>query len=561
MSVSRRKFLGGLAVSAATPAVPMESQPAVATGVCVKPGKETREFDVVVVGGGSAGCVVANRLCQGSNLSVCLVEGGPDYGPAHGGRWPEELLDGRYPPPTHDWGYFEDLAERRIGAEPRGKVIGGSSAINMAAAMWGLPEDYDRWARAGNPGWTYAELRPLIDRIEKTADNSQAKYRGSRGLLPTEPYGDSALGLWARSFLESAGAAGFERLADLSAPEPAEGAAALHANIRNGIRWNAAFAFLDPVRGQRNLTILDEFSVDRLLVRQDKAVALLGRRGQKIVELRASRFVLCAGTYGSPAILMRSGIGPPSHLGGSGIVVGIDLPGVGQNLQDHPGVGVTFAGTSAVRQALEDERARCRFYAAQAMLRAQSPHAQGGFDLQLPAVQRLDNNGEWVSSIVVFNVAPRSRGQVQLLGPDPRLPLRIEKRFLTNPEQRDIAVLAHGVRVARKVGRQKPLADLVTREVAPGEAVREESDIRAYVRRMVRNYNHACGTCKMGPRSDPGSVVDRSGRLHGAANVWVADASIIPQIPRVPTNLTCMLIGLRIADGLLSARPATPGAL
>ena len=555
MSFSRRRFLKGLAVSAAAPVVPARAERATAPEVCVKPGKETREFDVVVIGGGSAGCVVTNRFCEGSNLSVCLVEGGPDYGPANSGQWPAELLDGRYPPPTHDWGYFEERSGKRIAPESRAKVIGGCSSHNMGAAMWGLPDDYDRWARAGNPGWTYPELRPGIDRVEKVSNGLASPYRGRRGLLPTQPFGDAQLNLWTRSFLESAHAAGFERLADLSAPEPIEGVAPLHVNVRNAVRWNASFAFLDPVRKRPNLTILDNFLADRLLIRQNQAVGLLGRRGDNVVELRASRFVLCAGTYGSPAILMRSGIGPAEHLAGSGIAVQIELPEVGQNLQDHPGVVMVFERTQVASKALEEELARCRFYAAQAILRVRSPYAQDGFDLHLPAVQRLNGNGEWTSGVVVFNVAPRSRGQVQLLGPEPQLPLRIQKRFLTDPEQHDIAALAHGIQVARRVARQKPLADAVVREVSPGGTVREETEVRAYIRRMVRNYNHACGTCKMGPGSDPSTVVDSSGRVHGNSNVWVADASVIPHIPRVPINLTCMLIGLRIADRLLSQRP------
>ena len=554
MGFSRRRFLKGLAVSATAPAAAARTERATTPEVCVKPRKETHEFDVVVIGGGSAGCVVTNRLCEGSSLSVCLVEGGPDYGPANSGQWPAELLDVRYPPPTHDWGYFEERYGSRIAPESRARVIGGCSSHNMGAAMWGLPDDYNRWARAGNPGWTYAELQSGIDQVEKASNGPAASYRGHHGLLPTQLLTDTQLNLWSRSFLESAHAAGFERLHDLSAPRPTEGVAPLHLSARNAVRWNAAVAFLDPVRSRRNLTVLDNFLADRLLIHQDKAIALLGRRGDNVVELRASRFVFCAGTYGSPAILMRSGIGPAKHLTESGIAVRMELPGIGRNLQDHPGVVVLFRRTPVASKALKEELASCRFYAAQAMLRVRSPYAQDEFDLHLPAVQRLNGNGEWISGLAVFNVAPRSRGQVQLLGPEPQLPLRIQKRFLTDPEQQDIAALAHGIQVARRVARQKPLADAVAREVFPGETVRKETELHAYIRRMLRNYNHACGTCKMGPGSDPTTVVDSSGRVHGISNAWVADASIIPHIPRVPINLTCMLIGLRIADKLLSQR-------
>lgn len=508
------------------------------------------DFDVVVVGGGSAGCVVAGRLCQTTNLKVCLVEAGPDYGPASSGRWPTELLDPRQQPATHDWGYTEERSDGSIIAESSAKVIGGCSTHNQCAAIWGVPDDYDRWAAAGNPGWSYAELAPLIDQIEQASPDQATSYRGRHGAVPTKPYGDGDLSTWQRSFLQSAVSAGFPRVIDLSAPEPAQGVAPFHVNVRGATRWNAAFAFLDPVRGRPNLTILEATVVDRLLIDQEEATELICRSGTGIIELRAKMFVLAAGTYGSPAILMRSGIGPAAHLDELGIPVQIDAPGVGQNLHDHPGVHVRFSPTPDVRRAVQEELAHARLFQSQVILKAASSQCAAGFDLHLLPYQEVTEAGEWEFVTLAFNMVPRSRGEVLLRGEDAELPPRIAFQFLTDPDDRDIAILLDGLHLARRLAETGPLASAVEWEVDPGQRIRSEADLRTYIRGTVTSYAHPVGTCKMGPLSDPMAVVDASGRVQGTSNVFVADASIMPQIPRANTNLTCLLIGMRMADVL-----------
>src|SRR5579864_6426948 len=203
-------------------------------------------FDVVVVGGGSAGCALASRLCMTSALSVCLVEAGPDYGPASERRWPADLLDPRFIPISPDWNYHEYRADGSSFLELRARVLGGCSTHNVCFTLWGPPEDYDAWAAQGNRGWSYRDVAPLIDEIERA--DPPAPYHGRNGLLPTRVYADTELSAWHQRFLQAAGDLGFSRLADLSAPAPVEGIAPGQVNVVDGARWNAAFAFLDPVR-------------------------------------------------------------------------------------------------------------------------------------------------------------------------------------------------------------------------------------------------------------------------------------------------------------------------
>ncbi len=510
-------------------------------------------FDVVVVGAGSAGCAVVNRLCRLADLSVCLVEAGPDYGPLESGQWPPELLDCHRMPSTHDWGYSAQGAGGSTWPEPRAKVIGGCSAHTPCGASWGQPADYDAWAQAGNTGWNYAELAPLIQQIERAPSEPPLPYRGHQGLIQTRPYRDDELASWHRLFRETALRSSFAWLTDLGAPdEPAEGVGPYYANIKGEVRWNAAFAFLDPVRRHPGLTILSNTLAERLLLEQGRAVALLCQAQGQVMELRATTFVLCAGTYGSPLLLLRSGIGPGQHLQDMGIQELIALPGVGQNLHDHPGITLHFAPSARAVQLLQDDLAQHRFYQAQAVLRARSTRCAAGFDLHLFSYYSMSEEGEVGFCLFVGYLAPRSRGQVRLAGKAVELPPRIDLQLLTDPDHHDAAALMDGIALARRLAQAEPLASAIERELEPGADVTSASDLCEQAQHYVEGYSHAVGTDKMGPSADPSAVVDHRGQVYGTSNVFVADASIIPQIPRAGTNFTCSLIGWRIAE-LLAA--------
>ncbi len=510
------------------------------------------EFDVVVVGGGSAGCAAAGRLCATTDLRVCLVEAGPDYGPVGEGYWPNDLLDVRILPSSHDWGYVEERANGSTVPAPRAKVIGGCSAHNHCAAVWGMPDDYDRWAALGNTGWAHADLQALIDQVEQCGQATSV-HRGKHGALPTRLISDGELSSWQQAFLQTAEAFGYPHLADLSLPDPPHGVAPLHVNVLDHTRWNAAFAFLDPVREFPTFKTHDQTLADRLLIDQENATELICRSGEGEIELAAMVFILTAGTYGSPAILLRSGIGPGDHLDDLTIPTAIEVPGVGGNLHDHPGVAVRFGPSTAARVGMEEERHRGALFHSQVILRAGSSRSAGGFDLHLLPYLFETEAGSLELMMLAYDMVPRSRGWVRLRSEDPEQPPLIERQLLTDPEDGDMAALVDGFNLIRQLAAAEPLASSIAVEVDPGPRVQQLADLQAFIRSTVEGYEHPVGTCKMGPSTDPLAVVDPTGRVHGTSNIYVADASIMPQIPRANTNLTCMLIGMKVADAVAAA--------
>ena len=455
-------------------------------------------YDIAVVGAGSSGCAVAGRLATNSDLRVCLIEAGPDYGPFADGRWPAEILDAARMPRTHDWGYLETRSGE-LRRESRAKLVGGCSAHNQCAAVWPQPEDFDGW---NVPGWTFEELEPLIAEVDRI-------------VAPTA-HADDGLASWQRLWLDAATNAGFPRLANIGERGPGEGAAPFHANVRGGVRWNGAFAFLDPARARRNLEIRADTYVESLVERPD-GVTL--RTANSAHELRAKRCVLAAGAYGSPAILLRSGLGPD---------------GVGANLHDHCGVRIRFRPSATAVRALEDDLARDRFAQSQVCIRARTS-TTSAFDVHIAPFQVQTDEGEWTFQVLAFFLAPRSRGRFTLDGDVPT----IDFGFLSDPA--DERAVDDALHIARGIAETAPLAGAIETELEPAGAE---------PRTALSGYAHAVGTCALGP------VVDADCRVRGTSNVYVADASIIPTIPRANPNLTCFLIGLRAADLLLEELPA-----
>jgi choline dehydrogenase len=326
-------------------------------------------------------------------------------------------------------------------------------------------------------------------------------------------------------------------------------------NIVDGVRWNAAFAYLDPVRGRPNLRIEGNMLVDRVLVQQGRVTGVQVISPQGPARIETGQVILCGGAYGSPVVLLRSGIGAPDDLRAMGIELVHPLPGVGQNLHDHPAMLLTYSGSPALIAAMEAYIATGRrIYEEHSIVKARSSLCEGAFDLHIYPVggRQIYRDGSWFFSLPVAVLDPRSRGSLRLASCDPQAAPILDHGYLTDDSDHDLAVLLEGVALARRLARQAPLAGLVGEELAPGAHVLEPEALRAAIRAGGQHYYHPVGTCKMGPASDPLAVVDASGHVHGLEGLVVADASIMPVIPRANTNIPTVVIGEKIATALLA---------
>ena len=492
--------------------------------------------DKVVIGGGTAGAAVAGLLAERGDRSVLLLEAGPDYGHQTEGRWPTELLDGRILASTHDWSFTSAAANGKPGhALQRAKVIGGCSAHNGCIAIWGSRADYDGWATAGNDGWSTAEVLPF--------------FRQASARLCVRDFAPEEVTPLHGACLEAMIGVGMPLSTDLNDLDEDAGAAIAPINIRNGVRWSTALAYLDPVRDQGELTIVGDALVEKINLQGSRAASVDFIREGERMTVEAGAIYLCAGTYGSPAILLRSGIGPADELQKTGIIAKIDLPGVGRNLHDHPGVSMTHQGTPLFDSLMTDCIAAGKtVFTEQSLAKARSSRCNEAFDLHVAPLTAsgLDGNGRWECSMYVANMAPRSRGRLTLRDSDPRSNPLIDTGYFTDPGDNDLAVLMDGVALTREIARQLQLAELIGDELDETAGMVTAEDIR----RNSLHYFHPVGTCKMGPASDPASVVDSTGKVHGVEGLHVVDASIMPTVPRANTNLPTLMLAERIVAGL-----------
>ncbi|MDW8254181.1 MAG: GMC family oxidoreductase N-terminal domain-containing protein [Chloroflexota bacterium] len=505
--------------------------------------------DTIVIGAGSAGCVIASRLSEDRHHRVVLVEAGPDYGPVGAGRWPEPLLSARYQPGSHDWGY-QMVARGRTYRQWRGKVVGGSSTINAAGITWPTRADLERWEALGNPGWGWAGLLPYLQRVERDRDGAWPGH-GRDGLLPVTT-GTSSSALIA----DLAGAYerhGVPRLADFNDPEAREGFGRETRNVLGARRVHLAEAYLDPARDRPNLTILSETIADRIVWRGDRADAVEVIRDGQRSRLAGERIVLCAGSFGTPAILQRSGIGPADRLRplleeGAPLH---HLPGVGRNLWDQPGIFLRWEPAPGARERLMADGTPF----AALVVKLKSDPALDWFDLHVfHSHLAIPGEGRFFGA-QLWMLVPAESGEVLIASSDPLAPPRI-RGGIGHPE--DIARIAQGVRRLRAIIGEESLRSWIGEEAEPGARL-DESALRAWVADHLDLYHHACGTAKLGPASDPLAVAEADGRVRGFRNLYLADASLIPVIPRAAVHLPVLALAEKIADELAGRGTAPPG--
>lgn len=494
-------------------------------------------YDYIVVGAGTAGCVIAARLTQDGSRRVLLIEAGsaartPSM--AVPSAWPELLGS------AAEWGDLTtSQAEAGQGIMPRGKALGGSSAINAMAHVRGHRAVYDRWAAEGAPGWSFADLLPYFKRSERT-EGRDSSLRGTDGPIPVAPATRDRHPV-ALAFAEELAAGGYPVTDDLSGSRQ-EGIAWVDLAIAGGERVSAADGYLRPALPRPNLVLHADCQVTGLLVSNGRCTGVSYLRDGTINEAHAAEeVILAAGAIGSPQLLMLSGIGPADHLQAMSIEVKADLPGVGANLQDHPIVLTSHASRAPLPVSRYNHG---EMYAAlRSDLAGDCPDLHL-FSILLPLAPAAFAPPAAGYALVASVMTPESRGTVRLASADPRQGPLIDPALLTRPT--DLDRLEQGLRIVRQAAGGPAFSSLREAEVWPGPQVRDSAGLRDYIRRSVISYYHPVGTCQLG--SGAGAVVDVDLRVRGLTGLRVADASIFPIIPNAHPNATVLAVAERAAD-------------
>ncbi len=509
-----------------------------------------RMHDYVVVGAGSAGCVVAARLSEEPNTRVLLLEAGP---PARGLQIAIPAAFSRLYDSRFDWGLRTEPQAGLAGREvvfPRGKVVGGSSSINAMIAVRGDAADYDAWG----PGWDWAAVEPAYGRSERCFPREQLRRPHPLSL----------------AFLEAAASVGIPRVDDLNQAGP-RGAALVPVSQRRGRRFSVADGYLRPARRRPNLDLVTGAHATRVLLDGDRATGVRYVRNGVASEVEVRRgVVLCAGAIGSPHLLLCSGIGPADELAAAGVEPVHDLPGVGKNLLDHVATGILArsagGGTLAAADTLvnllrwlvlRDGPLTSNVAEAAAFVRIGPGRRTADLELLFAPVlfqdEGLTRPTEHGVTIAAVLLAPRSSGAVTLHSADPLVPPAIDPCYLADSAREDERMLLHGLRLARRVAAAEPLARHLGDELLPGAGATSDEELLAHVRAAAQTLYHPVGTCRLG--DDQSAVVDRSLRVHGLRQLHVADASVMPSLPSGHTNWPTVMVAERAVE-LLRGGPA-----
>ena len=525
-------------------------------------------YDYIVVGGGTAGCTLAARLSEDASVTVCLIEAG-----GSGKSWyvdvPAAILIAQRSAALN-WRFQSEpqpqLNGRRIGV-PRGKGLGGSALINGMVYFRGHPRDYDDWSRSGATGWSYREVLPYFCKSEHNEDFGDTINHGSGGPMNVRSVrGPNPLN---QSFFDALAGLGYLARRDLNG-EDSEGMSLRQLSIRGGIRETTARALLYPAMSRRNLTVLTDLRVTRVVLEGRRAVGV--EAGQRIIRARRE-VVLAAGAIQSPQVLLLSGIGDAEHLAEVGVPLRHHLPGVGRNLHDHMAspVHMSMDHTASYGLSWRTVPRNLRILAQYALFRSgplsNNVFESAAFLKTLPGLDRPDvqlvlqtakrpkpsfpfplGHGFAISPVCLY---PRSRGRLRLASADPLAAPRIDPNLLSDPS--DIQPLLRGIRLSRQIFASAAFARYRATETEPGQAVQSDSALIDYIRAQAYTVHHPVSTCRMG--TDPDAVVDSQLRVVGLEGLRVADASVFPSIIGGNTNAAVVMVAEKAAD-LILGRPA-----
>ena len=507
------------------------------------------KYDTIIVGAGSAGCVLATRLSEDPARSVLLLEAGPDYPIFE--HLPDDLKLGNnvylsaYGP--HNWGFNARVSPDQPALEiPRGKATGGSSAVNGQVFYRGIPDDYDGWAAMGNNEWAFTDVLPYFRKMETDRDFS-GDFHGSDGPIPIKRDTRDQWEPHSKAFYEACVDAGFPEDLDQNHPESA-GVGPRPRNHVEGVRISMAIAYLDLARHRLNLTIKAGAAARRIIFEGDRAVGVEIDSGGETFTVEGEEIVLSSGAVVSPKLLMLSGVGPALHLREMGIPVTHDAPGVGQNLRDHPIATVLYRA--------KGERPDVQAPVIQVCTRYTAPGSHLKSDMIIsptlltsehrPMQIEIDDDDNYLGLSAGIQLALGS-GELKLASTDPNDQPLLDYRYLTEPFDRERMRTA--IRYIVELGEHPALKEMMVERITPtDEELATDDALDAWLLKYTGTSHHISGTCKMGLSSDPMAVVDQHGRVHGLQGLRVADASVMPDCIRANTNATTIMIAEKMAD-------------